>query len=132
MTKPIQVSSNQVAKNAPIFLVAGSPELVDLDPAYVRIVSGDLASQYAQAYLSGSDYGGGSGGSAGTSVPTPTPATPKGLPKLNNWPPNLSDIEVYKQEIDYTVSLPKVVITFRVYNSTERTVTGLNMLVPKQ
>jgi hypothetical protein len=25
-----------------------------------------------------------------------------------------------------------VVITFRVYNSTERTVTGLNMLVPKQ
>jgi hypothetical protein len=132
MTKPIKVSSNQVSKNAPIFLVAGSPELVDLDPAYVRIVTGDLASQYAQAYLSGSNYGGGSGGSSGTPTPADNPSTPKGLPKLNNWPPNLSDIEIYKQEIDYTVNPPKVVITFRVYNSTERTVTGLNMLVPKQ
>ena len=152
MTKPIKISSNQVAKNAPIFLVDGSPELVDLDPSFVRIVSGDLASKYAKAYLNGGDFGGisgdpentggngssgSSGGSSGsTYTPVLTPVADEGNASytisIAGFSPDLSDIQIVKQEIDFSVVPPKVNITFRVHNSTGRQVIGLNALVPKQ
>jgi hypothetical protein len=150
MTKPTKVSSNQVAKNSPIFLVAGSPELVDLDPSFVRIVGGDLASKYAQAYLHGGDFGGSSGDPDNPTKPE-DPNNPNG-PKDPSWvdkpkadegdasytiglrglAPDLSDIQILKQEVDFSVVPPKVNITFRVHNSTGRQVIGLNALVPKQ
>jgi hypothetical protein len=151
MTKPIKISSNQVAKNAPIFLVAGSPELVDLDPAFVRIVGGDVASKYAQAYLAGGDFGGSSGDPSDTpgSPVDPGSSDPKPDPtwvlqpvadegqasytiSVRGFPPDLSDIQILKQEVDFSVVPPKVNITFRVHNSTGRQVIGLNALVPKQ
>ena len=142
------ISTNEVGKNAPIFLVAGSPELVDIDPLFVRIVGSDQSKAYGS-------YGGG-GGLGGTSgVPgTPPGVVPEGTEdptkKFPEYPdtskplfpeytfkigypaPDLSDIEIYKQEIDYSVTPPTVSITFRVRNSTAYPVIGLNAKVPKQ
>ena len=138
MANTEKISSNQVAKNAPIFLTAGSYEWADIDPAFARLISGSAASKSISAYLSGGDYGGGSGFSNvnpdGTKKATPD------SPILNpDWKatplrlaPDLSDIEIYKQDIDYSVTPPRVTVTFRVRNNTGLTVKGLNVLVPKQ
>lgn len=141
------VSSNEVGKNAPIFLVEGSPELVDIDPLFVRIVGSDKSKIYG-------NYGSlGLGGTSGGNT-TPPGVVPEGPgtpgPKFPEYPdpskplfpeftfkigypaPDLSDIEIYKQEIDYSVTPPTVSITFRVRNSTAYPVVGLNAKVPKQ
>jgi hypothetical protein len=141
------ISTNEVGKNAPIFLVAGSPELVDIDPLFVRVVGSDSSSVYGS-------YGNvGLGGTSGSTV-TPPGVLPEGtekpVVKFPEYPdtskplfpeftfkigypaPDLSDIEIYKQEIDYSVTPPTVSITFRVRNSTPYPVVGLNAKVPKQ
>jgi len=142
------ISSNEVGKNAPIFLVAGSPELVDIDPLFVRIVgSGQLKNYGGDAYWgSGESLGGSSGPGPG---PGPVPDPKPGEPPVDPWfdpdpgkadytitvvgfPPDLSDIQIKSQEVDFSVTQPRINVTFRVYNSTGRQVVGLNALVPKQ
>jgi len=144
------ISTNEVGKNAPIFLVSGSYELEDLDPLFTRVLDGGKANAYGSyGNLGFGDLGGTSGSSTGT-VPGSTgeggdsnkgfkerPDTSKPLfPEFTftiGYPaPDLSDIEIYKQEIDYSVNPPTVNITFRVKNSTGYPVVGLNAKVPKQ
>lgn len=145
------ISTNEVGKNAPIFLVDGSYELVDLDPLFVRKLGSGKTSGYGTGGLFGAgDWGGTSG--SGLTPPGTTPTGEggderKGFPiypdtskplfpeytfKIGYPAPDLSDIEIYKQEIDYSVTPPTVSITFRVRNSTGYPVTGLNAKVPKQ
>jgi hypothetical protein len=141
------ISTNEVGKNAPIFLVAGSPELVDIDPLFVRVVGSDNSKVYGSYGNVG--LGGTSGstdtppgvvieGPGGTTVKFPEypdtskPLFPEFTFKIGYPAPDLSDIEIYKQEIDYSVTPPTVSITFRVRNSTPYPVVGLNAKVPKQ
>jgi hypothetical protein len=141
------VSSNEVGKNAPIFLVEGSPELVDIDPLFVRIVgSGKLKNYGGDAYWgSGESLGGSSGNPSPIPVPIPSPGEPPVDPWLDpdpgkadyvitvvGFPPDLSDIQIKSQEVDFSVTPPRINVTFRVRNSTGRQVVGLNALVPKQ
>jgi hypothetical protein len=141
------ISSNEVGKNAPIFLVEGSPELVDLDPLFVRIVgSGKLKNYGGDSYWGSGESLGGSSGNPG---PGPGPDPGPGDPPPNPWdkpdteksdytitvvgfPPDLSDIQIKSQEVDFSVTPPRINVTFRVHNSTGRQVVGLNALVPKQ
>ena len=143
------ISTNEVGKNAPIFLVAGSPELVDIDPLFVRIVGSDKLNPYG-SYGAGGGLGGSSGGPGvipvgvvGEGSEDPGKKFPeypdKGKPlfpeytfKIGYPAPDLSDIEIYSQEIDYSVTPPTVSVTFRVRNSTAYPVIGLNAKVPKQ
>jgi hypothetical protein len=140
MAKPENISSNQVSKNAPIFLTPGAYEWADIDPAFARAISASAASKSITSYLSGGDFGGGSG--------IPNPKNPDGTEivtivdspiKNPDWKatplrlaPDLSDIQIYRQDIDYSVTPPRVTVTFRVRNNTGLSVKGLNVLVPKQ
>jgi hypothetical protein len=143
------ISTNEVGKNAPIFLVAGSPELVDIDPLFVRVVGSDKSNVYGGYGTFGAGLGGTSGGTGivppvvageGTDPKVKFPEYPDASKplfpeftfKIGYPAPDLSDIEIYKQEIDYTVTPPTVSITFRVRNSTAYPVVGLNAKVPKQ
>jgi hypothetical protein len=141
------ISSNEVGKNSPIFLVEGSPELVDLDPLFVRIVGSGKLKAYSGDALWGS--GESLGGSSGTPVDPTDPKPGPPVPPKDPWddpdpgkadyvitvvgfPPDLSDIQIKSQEVDFSVTPPRINVTFRVYNSTGRQVVGLNALVPKQ
>ena len=141
------IATNEVSKNAPIFLAVGQYELADLDPLFARILGSGKFSGYGAAGLFGSgdglgNWGGSSGTGTGTGTgPGGTLTVPQGpgkpfFPEVTltfDYPaPDLSSIEIYKQEMNYSTNPPTVDITFRVRNTTGYPVVGLNAKVPKQ
>ena len=136
-----KISTGKIDKAAPLAAFEGATVLYDADPLGIRVFSGDMQNltQYSL-------------GVSGTTTSDPLAmyavsgalddAKKKEVEALNantrelyneiaGLLPQLSDMSIKSQEIDYTTNPPTVKVVIRVKNSTGKDVISLKGLVSK-
>ena len=130
-----KISTGKVDEAAPLAANEGSPFIADIDPSKIRVFTGTIAG--TPEYLLGGFAGSSSGnpysiGGEGTLDKEATDAAraayvdPAQVRSLLT--PQLGDISIKSQEVDWTTTPPTVKVVLRVKNSTGREVVGLKGL----
>lgn len=115
-----------IRKN-PIFVPEGSAVLADIDERDVVIVTG-FAKKYVNALGGYSDYP--SGNSGNVVVPGKSEGSQGSQGSgLGNLIPQLGDISILSQTVNYSTTPPTVDVIFRVKNSTNSIIKGMKALV---
>lgn len=111
----------------PIFVKEGADVLVDLDERDVRIVGADNKKTFVTALGGYSNYTSGntSGAVEGKQTNIPGP----GFQELSKLTPQLGDISIVSQKVNYSTTPPTVDVIIKVKNSTDTVVKGINARV---
>lgn len=120
MTK--KISSTQIDKNDVLFLLPGDKALKDADLTYVRVIDGSVTDEFKNQYGYSTAFGDGGGGGGEVVVPPVTPGIPSDIANLI---PQLGDISIKSQTINYNTNPPTVTVVLKVKNSTGKTIVGM-------
>lgn len=127
-----KVSTGKIDKAAPLAANEGSPYLEDIDQSGIRFFNGNLSGtpQYLLGGFAGSSAGDPySFSGEGVFDPEATAAAATDPSKLTSLLiPQLGDISIKSQEVDWTTTPPTVKVVLRVKNSTGKDVIGLKGL----
>lgn len=130
-----KVSTGKIDKAAPLAANEGSPYLADIDPLGLRVFTGTVndSPQYLLGGFSSSSAGnpysiGGEGqlDEAATAASLSAYVDPVRI--SSSLTPQLGDISIKSQEVDWTTTPPTVKVVLKVKNSTGRDVIGLKGL----
>lgn len=115
-----KISSSQIDKNDSLFLLPGDKALQDADKNIVRPISGSVLDKFKELYGYSSSYG-----NQDTDViyiPPDDPGLPGDIAALL---PQLGDITVKSQTVNYNTNPPTVTVVLQIKNSTGKTIIGM-------
>jgi hypothetical protein len=104
----------------PIFVKQGADVLADLDERDVRIVGADTKKTFLNSLGGYSNY------SSGNSSGVVSVFDGADFGELNILMPQLGDISVVSQSINYTTTPPTVDVVLKIKNSTKQVVKGIS------
>jgi hypothetical protein len=111
----------------PVFVKQGADVLADLDERDVKIVGADTKKTFLTSLGGYTNYT--SGNTAGTVSGEQTTITDPDFQALSLLTPQLGDITIVSQTINYSTTPPTVDVVIKVKNSTNAVVKGINARV---
>ena len=108
----------------PIFVKQGADVLVDLDERDVKIVGADTKKTFLNSLGGYSSYTSGNTSGVVNSDNPPVPVT--NFQALSLLTPQLGDISIVSQTLNYTTTPPTVDVVIKIKNSTNSSVKGIN------
>lgn len=111
----------------PIFVKQGADVLADVDERDVRVVGADTKKTFLTALGGYSNYT--SGNAAGVVSGEQTTETDPSFQQLSMLIPQLGDMSIVSQTINYATNPPTVDVVIKVKNSTNAIVKGINARV---
>jgi len=108
----------------PVFVKQGADVLADLDERDVRVVGADTKKTFLTTMGGYTNYT--SGNTAGAVVVDETPRVETDFQALSLLTPQLGDISIVSQTINYSTTPPTVDVVIKVKNSTNNIVKGIN------
>jgi hypothetical protein len=108
----------------PIFVKQGADVLADLDERDVRIVGADTKKTFLTSLGGYSNYTSGNNGGVVNTEPEPPVYTD--FEALSKLTPQLGDISIVSQTVNYATTPPTVDVVIKVKNSTNNIVKGIN------
>jgi hypothetical protein len=103
----------------PIFVKQGADVLADLDERDVRVVGADAKKTFLTSLGGYSNYSSGNSSGVVTGFDGPSSA------ELNILMPQLGDISIVSQSINYSTMPPTVDVVLKIKNSTNQVVNGI-------
>jgi hypothetical protein len=103
----------------PIFVKQGADVLADLDERDVRVVGADTKKTFLTSLGGYSNYTSGNSSGVVTGFDGP------GSAELNILMPQLGDISIVSQSINYSTMPPTVDVVLKIKNSTNQVVNGI-------
>lgn len=104
----------------PVFVKQGADVLADLDERDVRVVGADTKKTFLTSLGGYSNY------TSGNTSGTVTSFDGIDLGELNILMPQLGDMSVVSQSINYSTTPPTVDVVIKIKNSTKQTVKGIS------
>ena len=104
----------------PVFVKQGADVLADLDERDVRVVGADSKNAFLTSLGGYSNY------TSGNTSGTVTSFDGRDLGELNILMPQLGDMSVVSQSINYSTTPPTVDVVIKIKNSTKQTVKGIS------
>ena len=127
-----KISTGKVDEAAPLAANEGSPFIADIDPSKIRIFTGTVTG--TPGYILGGFSGSSSGdpytvsGVGEFDAAATAAAAINPLHEISALTPQLGDISIKSQEVDWTTTPPTVKVVLRVKNSTGKDVISLKGL----
>jgi hypothetical protein len=107
----------------PVFVKEGADVLADLDERDVRIVGADKKKTFLNSLGGYSSY---SSGNTSGDVNTFDPGSGVKAREISLLTPQLGDISIVSQTVNYSTTPPTVDVVVKVKNSTNAVVKGIN------
>lgn len=114
-----KISSNEVDDAAPMVGVTGDPIALTIDPNKIRWGNSIITSGSLFGRTPGLFFGGDDGGS--------NPGDPGSISK---YLPQLSDISIVSETVDYSTMPPTIKLKLKIVNRTGSAISGIRAKVP--
>jgi hypothetical protein len=115
-----KISSSQIDKNDTLFLLPGDKAIQDADQNIVRTIDGKVLDKFKEAYGYSSIYG-----NQDTDVIYIPPDDPGVGGEIAALLPQLGDISIKSQTVNYNTNPPTVTVVLKIKNSTGKTIIGM-------
>lgn len=115
-----KISSSQIDKNDSLFLLPGDKALQDADQNIVRPISGSVLNKFKDLYGYSSSYG-----NQDTDVVYIPPEDPEVPGEIAALLPQLGDITIKSQTVNYNTNPPTVTVVLKIKNSTGKAIIGM-------
>lgn len=115
-----KISSSQIDKNDVLFLLPGDKAIQDADLSIVRPIQGEVIDKFKQLYGYSTIFG-----NQDTDVIYIPPEEPEVPGEIAALLPQLGDITIKSQTVNYNTNPPTVTVVLKIKNSTGKTIVGM-------